>query len=74
MNYGGKEPLKISHAFGHVSRITGEIKHIPVAARLTLPLIENTQDEIIAIGACERDNLTVRWLGRERLMGRVFVS
>lgn len=73
ISYTGKDVIKIGHAFGHIGRLADYMRPFPSVARLTLPLIENTQGDVIGVGAYHSDDLRVEWLGRERLMGRVSV-
>ncbi|MEP6343264.1 MAG: tRNA lysidine(34) synthetase TilS [Maricaulaceae bacterium] len=73
ISYTGKDVVKIGHAFGHISRLADCMRSFPPEARLTLPLIENTQGDVIGVGAYHSDDLSVEWLGHERLMGRVSV-
>ena len=73
VTYKGQSSIKLSHAFGYINRLEGVIQTIPVAARLTLPLIHNAQSDVLAVGAYESEYLHVKWLGHERLMDRVHV-
>ena len=71
VSYTGKKTVRAQHAFGHINRLTDYVRTVPVAARVTLPLIRGAQGEVLAVGSHESENLTVRWLGRERLMDSI---
>ena len=63
VRHSGKVPLTIRPAWGYIEKFSDALKHIPAAARPTVPIILNENNEIVQ----SHEALTIGWLGFARL-------